>query len=199
MIFFSDGNPAYITKRFDVSEEGTKLAKEDFASLAGMTPQTHGENYKYLGSYLDLFQLLKKYVPAYPIEAIKLFKLIVFNYLFSNGDAHIKNFSLLETSMGDFKLSPAYDLLNSRIHIEDKDYALEDGLIPVKLRKGKVKNHFIILAKKAGLQEKITTRIMNEMTLNKTQVQSMVNASFLSEKLKRNYLQSYQTRLNKLI
>lgn len=56
-------------------------------------------------------------------------KLLIFNYLFSNGDTHFKNYSLIETSMGDFKLSPAYDLLNRSIHIEDKDFALEDGLL----------------------------------------------------------------------
>jgi serine/threonine-protein kinase HipA len=94
-----------------------KLAQEDFASLSGRTPQTYGEHYKYSGNYLDLFEILRKFVPTYPIEAPKPLKIILFNYLFSNGDAHFKNFSLIETSMGDFKLSPAYDLLNSSLHI----------------------------------------------------------------------------------
>nr|MBP7477961.1 HipA domain-containing protein [Chitinophagales bacterium] len=44
LIFFKDGSPAYITKRFDVNSDGTKLAQEDFASLAKRTPQTHGEH-----------------------------------------------------------------------------------------------------------------------------------------------------------
>jgi len=87
LIFFRDGTPAYITKRFDVKEDGGKLAKEDFASLAGRTPQTYGEHYKYSGSYLELFGLMKKYLPAYKLEAPKLFQLLVFNYLFANGDA----------------------------------------------------------------------------------------------------------------
>ena len=39
LIFFKNGSPAYITKRFDVDIEGSKLAQEDFASLAGRTPQ----------------------------------------------------------------------------------------------------------------------------------------------------------------
>ncbi len=134
LIFFRDGASAYITKRFDISEDGFKIAQEDFASLAERTPQTHGEHYKYLGNYLELFQLMKTHVPAYIVEAPKLFKILVFNYLFSNGDAHFKNFSLLETSMGDYLLSPAYDLLNSRIHVEDKDFALEVGLLPKKNR-----------------------------------------------------------------
>ena len=159
LIFFKDGSPAYITKRFDLKEDGSKLAQEDFASLSGRTPQTYGEHYKYSGNYLELFEIMKKFVPAYLLEATKLLKVLIFNYLFSNGDAHFKNFSLIETSMGDFKLSPAYDLLNSRIHIEDNDFALEDGLLPKNLSQGKVISQFKILSEKAGINEKVYDEI----------------------------------------
>jgi serine/threonine-protein kinase HipA len=76
---------------------------------------------------------MKKYLPIYGLESPRLFKLIMFNYLFSNGDARFKNFSIIETGMGDFRLSPAYDLLNSRLHVNDSDFALEDGLLPPQL------------------------------------------------------------------
>lgn len=198
LIFFKNGSPAYITKRFDLKEDGSKLAQEDFASLSGRTPQTYGEHYKYSGNYLELFEIIKKFVPAYLIEAPKLMKLLIFNYLFSNGDAHFKNFSLIETSMGDFKLSPAYDLLNSRIHIEDKDFALEDGLLPKSLAKGNIFSQFRILSGKAGINEKIYNDILNTM-LNRTDlVEKLTFSSFLDEKTQRNYFQSYQTRLSKL-
>lgn len=198
LIFFKNGSPAYITKRFDIKEDGSKSAQEDFASLARRTPQTHGENYKYSGSYLDLFEIMKKYVPAYLLEATKLLKIAIFNYLFSNGDAHFKNFSLIETSMGDFKLSPAYDLLNSRIHIEDKDFALEDGLLPKTLAQGKVFSQFGILSEKAGINEKVYNDILNSMLKHTDLVEKLTFSSFLDEKTQRNYFQSYQTRLNKL-
>lgn len=205
LVFFKDGSPAYITKRFDLKEDGSlptgqarKLAQEDFASLSGRTPQTHGEHYKYSGNYLELFGIMKKFVPAYLLEAEKLFKILIFNYLFSNGDAHLKNFSLIETSMGDFKLSPAYDLLNSRIHIEDKDFALEEGLLPKNLAQGNVSSQFRILSEKAGISEKVYDDILNTM-LNQTElVEKLTLASFLDEKTQRNYFQSYQTRLKKL-
>lgn len=198
LIFFKNGSPAYITKRFDLKEDGSKLAQEDFASLAGRTPQTHGEHYKYAGSYNELFQILKKFVPAYLIEASKLLKIIIFNYLFSNGDAHFKNFSLIETSMGDFKLSPAYDLLNSRIHIEDKDFALEDGLLTKSLAKGKTISQIKTLSEKAGISELVYNDIINAM-LNQTDlVEQLTFSSFLDEKTQRNYFQCYQTRLKKL-
>ena len=198
LMFFEDGSPAYITKRFDLKEDGTKLAQDDFASLAGRTPQTHGEHYKYLGSYLELFNLMKVFLPAYKLETPKLLKLLVFNYLFSNGDAHFKNFALLETPMGDYRLSPAYDLLNSRIHIEDKEFALDDGLLPRNLAQGKISKQFAILAEQVGVSNNYFADLMVQMVSKSDLVERMVNASFLNETTKRNYWQAYQGRLKQL-
>ena len=199
LIFFKNGALAYITKRFDINDDGTKRAQDDFASLAGRTPQTHGEHYKYLGNYLEVFQLLQKYLSTYKLEAPKLFKIILFNYLFSNGDAHLKNFSILETPMGDYRLSPAYDLLNSRIHIEDKDFALDDGLLPKKIGQGKISKQFATLAEKAGISKKSFDDSMALMISKSEIVQKMIAASFLNETTKRNYWQCYQRRLNILM
>jgi serine/threonine-protein kinase HipA len=199
LIFFKNGEPAYITKRFDINDDGKKLAQDDFASLAKRTPQTHGEHYKYLGNYLELFQLMQQYLPIYQIEAPKLLKLLVFNYLFSNGDAHLKNFSLIETPMGDYKLSPAYDLLNSRIHIVDKDFALDDGLLPKNITKGKIHAQFATLAKQAAISEKTFNETISRMTSNKAIVEKIIAASFLNDSTKRNYWQAYQTRLKQLL
>ena len=198
LIFFQNGAPAYITKRFDSKEDGSKWAQEDFASLAGRTPQTHGENYKYLGNYFELFEIMKKHVPAYHVEAPKLFKLIFFNYLISNGDAHFKNFSLIETSLGDFRLSPAYDLLNSRMHIDDKDFALSEGLLPPKDTQGKIHEQFYTLGEKAGVTQKQIDKIFGILTSHVEEVKQLIQHSYLSDRFKRNYEQAYLTRLNKL-
>lgn len=198
LIFFKDGTPAYITKRFDVKEDGSKLAQDDFASLAKRTPQTHGEHYKYLGNYLDIFELMRNYLTTYKIEAPKLLRILVFNYLFSNGDAHFKNFSILETPFGDYRLSPAYDLLNSSIHIEDKDFALDDGLLPRNLAQGKIGSQFAKLAENAEISEKTFQKIMALMISKSDLVEKMVAASFLNDTTKRNYFQSFQGRLKQL-
>ena len=199
LIFFKNGESAYITKRFDVKDDGTKWAQDDFASLAGKTPQTHGENYKYQGNYFELFQLMERHLPAYKLEAPKLLKVLLFNYLFSNGDAHIKNFSLLETPLGDYRLSPSYDLLNSRIHIEDKDFALDDGLLPRHLGQGKISQQFAILAEQAGISPKIFENIKILLGNRSEIVEKMVAASFLNDTTKRHYLQAYQARLKQLM
>lgn len=199
LIFFQNGEPAYITQRFDIKNDGSKQAQEDFAALAELTPATHGGDYKYQGNYLDVFNILKKHVPAYDIEAIKLFRLILFNYLFSNGDAHFKNFSLIETPLGDYKLSPAYDLLNSRIHIEDKDFALEDGLLPRNEAQGRVTKQFYRLGELASIDKKQVEKVFNSLTSNSYNVYALIEGSYLSESKKRNYRQAYETRLNKLL
>ncbi|AYD48144.1 type II toxin-antitoxin system HipA family toxin [Arachidicoccus soli] len=198
LIFFADGAHAYITLRFDVRADGSKWAQDDFASLAGRTPQTHGEHYKYQGNYLEIFELLKQYVPAYAIEAPKLLRILMFNYLFSNGDAHFKNFSLLETALGDYRLSPAYDLLNSRIHIHDHDFALDDGLLPPNLAQGKIMHQFSVLAGKADIGAKVFDRIAGKMLSGTSKVEELVQASFLDDTTKRNYLQAYQSRYKQL-
>ncbi|WP_312351772.1 HipA domain-containing protein [Empedobacter sp.] len=198
LVFFEDGSPAYLTKRFDYDENGNKLAVEDFASLLGKSPATDGEQYKYEGNYLELFEALKKYVPAWKVEAPKLFTLIVFNYLFANGDAHLKNFSLIETQQGDFKLSPAYDLLNTKIHIEDVDFALKEGILPKSISSGKIIDQLMVLGEKAGMTEKSIIKVLQNLTSKEDQVVDLIGRSFLSEKLKRNYLQSYQRRLKKI-
>ena len=199
LIFFKNGDPAYITKRFDVKEDGTKWAQEDFASLAGRTPQTHGTHYKYLGNYSELFDLMKQYLPLYKLEAPRLLKILIFNYLFLNGDAHYKNFSIIETPMGDYRLSPAYDLLNSRIHINDKEFALDDGLMPKNHVQGKVRSQFTKLAELAGIKEKVFQDIMSLMVSRSHLVEIMIFNSYLNDATKRNYLQAYQGRLKQLV
>ena len=198
IIFFQSGEMASLTKRFDWDEAGKKRAMEDFAVLAGRTPQTHGVNYKYEGNYLELFQIMQQYVPAYAIEAIKLYKIILFNYLFSNGDAHLKNFSLIETADGDFVLSPAYDLLNTEMHQAEIDFALLGGLYPKSQYQGKILNQFQQLGKLANIPEKMIERLLAQMLTNSEVVEQLIRSSFLDESAQKNYYQAYQGRLKRL-
>ena len=59
LAFFKDGNPFYITKRFDYKSDGSKIKQDDFASIAGKTERNSGSNFKYSGSYEDIAILLK--------------------------------------------------------------------------------------------------------------------------------------------
>jgi len=205
MIFFKDGTPAYLTKRFDVKGKSEKLGKEDFASLAGKTKDNAGPNFKYEFSYEELGLLIKKFVPAWKIEIEKYFSLVLFNFLFSNGDAHLKNFSLLETSGGDYILSPAYDLVNIRFHVDDTDFALEKGLFAdnfksVEYKKSghPSKTDFIEFAKRIDVTESRIDKLLQPFFEKQGIVEILINRSFLNEAGKRGYLLMYNTRRNYL-
>ncbi len=80
LIFFNNGDHAYIAKRFDVKDDGVKWGKEDFATLAGKTEENAGTNFKYDFNYEVMAGLLERYISAYHIELEKLSSLIVFKW-----------------------------------------------------------------------------------------------------------------------
>lgn len=206
LIFFQDGSTAYITKRFDVKEKGGRWGKEDFATIAGKTKDNAGANFKYQYNYQDVGMLIQKYVPAWRVEIEKYFSLVVFNYLFSNGDAHLKNFSLLESTNGDYLLSPAYDLINTKIHVDDSDFALDNGLFndgyrseQYKKQNHPSKNDFIEFAKRIGVTERRVEKILQPFLEQHPLMQKLVHHSFLNDANKRAYLLMYNTKRNYLI
>lgn len=206
LVFFANGEPAYITKRFDFDADGNKIKQEDFSSLAGKTSFTHGKEFKYSGSYEDVAQLLKSHVSAWRVEMSKLFTLIVFNYLFANGDAHLKNFSLQQSVGGDYLLSPAYDLMNTSIHVKDEDFALQNGLIPkneysdIYRNSGHpCKEDFICFANRIGVLPKKRDAIIAMFSENNPLIDHLIERSFLDDKTKRMYRQSHQERLSRFL
>jgi len=201
LIFFSNGEPAYITKRFDVKEDGTKLGLEDFATLAGKTSEKDGDEFKYNFSYEEIGELIRTYVPAYRIELEKFFQLVMFNYLFSNGDAHLKNFSLLETPNGDYTLSPSYDLINTRIHVDDWDFALDGRLFKDVFESNEVKTNgreglhdFQEFGRRLGVLERRMERLMKPFRERHDLVETLVQRSFLGTETKDYYLKEYVFR-----
>jgi serine/threonine-protein kinase HipA len=201
IIFFKNGDPAFITKRFDLKEDGSKWSKEDFATLAEKTSSTDGPNYKYAFSYEEIGSLIKKYVPASKVEMDKYFSLVLFNYVFSNGDAHLKNFSLLENEGGDYFLSPAYDLINTRIHVSDADFGLERGLFADDHRSEAFKKYgfpvkldFFELARRLGIERKRAEKLLLPFLSYQEMVETLIGRSFLNDSAKKDYLWDYRTR-----
>lgn len=204
IVFFADGKKAYLTKRFDYTKDGMKIPQEDFSSLASKSVDTHGKDFKYTGSYEDAALLIRKNVVAWQVEMSHFFTLVVFNYIFANGDAHLKNFSIQQTPAGDYLLTPAYDLLNTSIHINDEDFALQDGLIPKELFSDTYehtghpcKDDFIIFGNRIGVLPKKVTTTIEMFALEQPLVYELIDRSFLDEQTKRMYKRSYQERLSR--
>jgi len=194
LVFFQDGAPAYIVRRFDRSAEtGGKLHQEDFCQLSGRSAETGGPHYKYDSSYEEVGELLYRYCPAARIAALKLFRLIVFNYLIGNGDAHLKNFSLLESRDGDMLLSPAYDLLNTSLHFpHESRTALEcfrDFETPQFSAHGfYTAADFRELGRRFKLPLKTIEATLAEFRRSAPAIKDLVHRSFLSEGARLRYL-----------
>lgn len=200
--FTQNGEQVYVTKRYDVKTDGSKIQQEDFASLAGITRNRYGDDYKYNALYYtELADIIKKYIPAWRIELIKYFELILFNFVFANGDAHIKNFSVLKTQQGDYKLSPAYDLINSSIHIySDSIFALQKGLYPGWNREmGADGKDFMRFGELIGLDKETINLKLQKFCKIYDKTEELIENSFLNDKLKKEYRTLYHTRINSFL
>jgi len=196
IIFFDDGSSAYLTRRFDYKSDGSgKYLLEDFATLLGKSPEREGENFKYNASYLDVVKLIRQYTAAAPAVLMEFFRLMIYNYLIANGDAHLKNFSLIETTQGDHILSPAYDLICTRLHIDDNHLALHDGLYDgdydeqtyydVGMYTG---TSFLVFAQKAEIPERVARLIIDQILKKVPEAIELVQRSFLSPDAKEKYI-----------
>jgi len=199
IIYFADGEPAYITKRFD-RRNGEKIRQEDFCQLTGRSLENAGVNFKYDGSFQELAFVINRFCAASKIEIEKLFKLILFNYVFGNGDAHLKNFSLIETLHEDFILSPAYDLLNTNMHFPNESRMALDLFedFETEFYKKNGFHGYLDFMKLAEFYEIKVTRaekIISEFSAQKDKVENLISISFLSDAAKGKYMKIYLDRL----
>jgi serine/threonine-protein kinase HipA len=198
-IYLKDDSMAYITKRFDYSDD-SKVPQEDFCQLSSRTPESDGKNYKYNGSYEETGRIVRKYCKAYVVEMEKLYRLITFNYVFSNGDAHLKNFSLHESPYGDYVLTPAYDLVCSSMHFpEESRTALDlfdDYESPSYRQNGFYgRKDFLKLAEIYGIQKSRSESILTGYRDKAGDVIRVVDRSFLSNEAKNDYSRRFEDRL----
>jgi serine/threonine-protein kinase HipA len=119
LVRLSDDSVGYLVRRFDRPGQGRKRHQEDFCQLAELYP-----GQKYEGSAELCVRLLRRFVSEPLVEIRKLYQRLVFVWWVGNGDAHLKNFSLLESDEGLWRLSPAYDLVSTRLVLPEDPLAL---------------------------------------------------------------------------
>ena len=124
-----DASWVYFVKRYDRVGRTGKVHIEDFAQLSGATRET-----KYDSSLEQVVQLLEQFCTFPAIEKPKLAKRLLFCFLTGNEDMHLKNFSVWMQD-GVVSLTPAYDLLNSTLVLEN---AKEESALPLRGKKRKL-------------------------------------------------------------
>ena len=203
LCFTPKGQMVYITKRFDILPDGAKLPMEDIASVVGRNEQTDGIHFKYSGCYENIALAIRRHVAAWMVDMERFFELVLFNYIYANGDDHLKNFSLIKQK-DDFRLAPAYDLINTCMHVNGDDFGLDGGLSP-NIEKSDVYNRtlhpcrldFECFGERIGLTKPRINRILNKYMQLPDTVKSLVERSFLNDKMKRTYLRIVNERISR--
>ena len=198
LCFFDDGTPAYITRRFDVHSKG-KYKQEDFAALLGYTKDNAGSNYKYdKASYEECAEVIHKYVKATLVDIRRFFRIILFNFVTLNDDAHLKNFSLIERN-GEYRLSPAYDLINTSLQLMNPHiFALDKGLFKEGMAFSDThtisRSDFEEFGKRIGLPIKVIKQEIDMFAAEQPLVKELLGRSFLSPSLQKQYWMAFDYR-----
>ena len=186
MAYDKDGELLYFVKRFDRTGK-KKHALEDFGQLLSLKRST-----KYEASVEDLVQVVRGYTSFPAIELPKLYRLIIFNFLVGNEDAHVKNFSLLTDKKGVVKLSPAYDLVNTSVIYPDGKLASGELALTLNgkkqgLTREEIEEH--LGQEVMGLSPGTINKVRDDLASSLQQAADFIHAkSFLSHQVKMNYL-----------
>lgn len=151
-------------------------------------------------------KLIDSYFPASIAAKEQFFRLVVFNYLLSNGDAHLKNFSRLDCEgNNDGVLAPAYDLINTKLHIDDSDLALKEGLYEGDYNYQSYNtlgyyafDDFYEFGLRIGMLPTRVKRFIKSFLLESDTIAHMIERSFLNTEAKNNYSKLYTEKLKRL-
>jgi len=140
----TDGSLAYIVKRFDrIGKE--KIHQEDFCQILEKKD-------KYLGSLEQAGDKLKEISAVPGLDVQLFFERVAFNFLIGNGDGHFKNYSISYRKQDGIRLSPAYDIVCSKLVIPTE----EDSALTMNGKKNNLtRNDFDTFADYVKIPEKI--------------------------------------------
>ena len=190
LIRLADGRLGYITKRIDRTKNGEKIDMEDMCQLT-----LHPTEYKYNSSYEQIAKAITMYSDTPKLDLANYMQLLLFCFVTGNNDMHLKNFSLYRPAK-DYRMTPAYDLLNVAIaNPKDKEeLALTLSGRKTKLRLG----DFVNAAKTMGLEENLVYNLIGSFQKTLSKWQMLIQDSFLSDKMKKKYEELVLSRLSRL-
>lgn len=150
------GEPGLVVTRFDRTPGAPTGARavEDGCQVLGRYPSA-----KYAVTTEEVLGKLASLCEAPVPAAAEYLAQIVFAYLTGNGDAHAKNFSIIQDQTGRWQSTPAYDLPSSQPY-GDSTLALSvNGR-----RDGNISGaHFVALAEHLGVRDRAARAIIGRV------------------------------------
>ena len=155
------GHELFVVDRYDrqeVNKEIVRIHQEDFCQAMGYPAE---RKYQETGGpgFVECRELIDEYLSNQGVINRLLFiRMMVFNYIIGNHDAHGKNFSILHNN--GFELAPFYDLVSTQVYPLDNKFAMAIGRT---FRLDRIKEHsFEVFAKDMNVRPKLLTSLINE-------------------------------------
>ncbi len=188
LIRLQSGDLAYITKRVD-RNKGAKLHMEDMCQLTEKLTED-----KYIGSYEQVAKAIQKYSVSPGLDIVNFFEQVLFSYITGNADMHLKNFSLINLPGIGYSLSPAYDMVATKIvnPADNEELALN---LNGKKRNIK-KSDFIAAFNTLNMDKRQQENIIKKMLKAKNKWLQFINVSFISDDFKKELTDLIEERLS---
>lgn len=101
----SDGIPVALIRRFDRSDDGSRLLYVSAATMLGVDTSDATEH-----SYTEIVDALRQYGAQPQADIEELWRRIAFSILITNVDDHLHNHGFLHMQLGQWRLAPAFDV-----------------------------------------------------------------------------------------
>lgn len=173
MAGYRQGEPFYAIRRFDRANHG-RIHVEDFAQVFNLrTHQKYGRvNYEMIGRTLLL------YAGGLP-DVKEMARRLVLNVLMGNGDAHIKNWSLIYDNPLRPRLAPAYDLV-STVAYTSHDISVALNMAGAKLFEVITLDTFATLFARIGLVDRVREDVIEEVRSTGRRVLEVWHGQFVA-------------------
>lgn len=186
MIRLASGELCFITKRIDRNNDGTKNHMIDFLQILELAD-------KYMGTTEALGKKIGELSVNTLLDKLRFFEITVFNYIIGNNDMHLKNFSMFLSPIG-WTLAPFYDLINVKLILPtDKD---DTALLLGGKKQNFSKTYFDGLGEVLKLNNKQINRVYKRLQTWLPQATELIQASFLTANLKKDYIKLISQRTN---
>ncbi len=179
-----DNSLAYVVKRYD-RNKGQKYHQEDFQ-------QALEKDDKYIGSVEEICRELNAVSAVPGLDVQLLYEIVVLSFILANGDAHLKNYSLITYDDVERRLAPAYDIVCSKLVIpKGKDSALTINGKQNNLKR----KDFDILADYCKIPEKVRyEKFENKFDMMKT----MIESSYIGKEKQERFIEIIKERFSRL-
>lgn len=191
LIRLQSGSLAYITKRIDRSKN-SKLHMEDMCQLTERLTED-----KYNASYEQIAKTIMKYSTNQGLDLMNFYEQLLFSFITGNADMHLKNFSLINQQGIGYTLSPAYDMVATKlVNPADK----EDLALTLNGKKKKItRSDFIAAFNAIKLESKQQENIFKKFEKSKPKWLEFIDMSFLSIDFKVTYKELIEERFSRLM